>query len=121
VDDPVVPFEGGEIYGHSGREMLGTVLSVEQSVGYWVARNGCSPVPVVTEEPDRDPDDGTRVSRKEYVNNEDGTRVILYIIYGGGHTWPGGLQYLPERVIGKTSRDIDASEVIWSFFKSQKL
>jgi polyhydroxybutyrate depolymerase len=121
VDDPVVPFEGGEIYGHSGREMLGTVLSVEQSVGYWVARNGCSPVPVVTEEPDRDPDDGTRVSRKEYVNNEDGTEVVLYVIYGGGHTWPGGLQYLPARVIGKTSRDIDASEVIWSFFKRQKL
>jgi polyhydroxybutyrate depolymerase len=121
VDDPVVPFEGGEIYGHFGREMLGRVLSVDQSIEYWVKKNGCSPVPVVTEEPDRDPADGTRVTRKVYVNEDDGTEVILYVVDGGGHTWPGGLQYLPTRVIGKTSRDIDASEVIWSFFKKQKL
>ncbi|MFZ2288003.1 MAG: PHB depolymerase family esterase [Bacteroidales bacterium] len=121
VDDPVVPFDGGEIYGHFGREMLGRVLSVDQSIGYWVGKNGCSPVPVITEEPDRDPTDGTRVTRKEFVNRDDGTEVILYIVHGGGHTWPGGLQYLPSRVIGKTSRDIDASEVIWSFFKKQRL
>jgi polyhydroxybutyrate depolymerase len=36
---------------------------------------------------------------------------------GGGHTWPGGHQYLPAWIIGKTSRDIDANEVIWNFFK----
>jgi polyhydroxybutyrate depolymerase len=120
VDDPVVPFEGGEIHGHFGKEMLGRVLSVDQSIEYWVKKNGCSPVPVITEEPDRDPGDGTRVTRKEYVNEDDGTEVILYVVDGGGHTWPGGLQYLPSRVIGKTSRDIDASEVIWSFFKRQK-
>ena len=121
VNDPMVPFEGGEIHGHSGRTKLGKVLSVEQSIGYWVEKNGCSPVPVITEEPDRDPADGTRVSSWEYVNESDGTEVILYIVYGGGHTWPGGLQYLPERVIGKTSRDIDANEVIWTFFRRQSL
>lgn len=121
VNDPMVPFEGGEIRGHSGRTKLGKVLSVEQSIGYWVEKNGCSPVPRVTEEPDRDPEDGTRVSSWEYVNESDGTEVILFIVYGGGHTWPGGLQYLPERVIGKTSRDIDANEVIWSFFRRQTL
>jgi len=121
VDDPVVPFEGGEIYGHFGKEMLGRVLSVDQSVGFWVKRNGCSPVPVITEEPDRDPADGTRVTRKVFVNEDDGTEVILYVVDGGGHTWPGGLQYLPSRFIGKTSRDIDANEVIWSFFKNQRL
>jgi len=121
VNDPLVPFEGGEIHGRSGRTNLGKVMSVDESVGYWVQKNGCSPVPGVTEEPDRDPEDGTRVSSWEYVNESDGTEVILYIVYGGGHTWPGGLQYLPERVIGKTSRDIDANEVIWTFFRRQKL
>lgn len=121
VDDPMVPFEGGELHGHSGRKVLGKVLSVEDSVGYWVKKNGCSPVPVVNEQPDRDPADGTRVTSMEYVNRDDGTEVILFIVEGGGHTWPGGLQYLPERVIGKTSRDIDANEVIWSFFRRQSL
>lgn len=121
VDDPVVPFEGGEIYGHFSREKLGKVLSTDNSIAYWVEKNGCSSIPVITEVPDRDPTDGTRVTRKEYVNEDDGTEVILYVIEGGGHTWPGGLQYLPARVIGKTSRNLDANEVIWAFFKKQKL
>ena len=117
INDPLVPFEGGEIYGHFHRVKLGKVLSVNESIGFWVNFNKCSTIPIVTEEPDRDPKDGTRVTRKEYISEGDGTEVILYSIDGGGHTWPGGFQYLPAWIIGKTSRDIDANEVIWSFFK----
>ncbi len=101
----------------SGRINLGKVLSVDESIRFWVSRNMCSVTPVVTEEPDRDPDDGTRVTRKQYINDTDGTEVILYAVEGGGHTWPSGIQYLPAWIIGKTCRDIDANEVIWSFFK----
>jgi polyhydroxybutyrate depolymerase len=115
-NDPLVPFEGGYIYGLR-RINLGKVLSVDESVGFWVNRNMCPTVPIVTEEPDRDPTDGTRVTRKEYNNCIDGTVVVLYVVDGGGHTWPGGFQYLPKSLIGRTCRDIDANEVIWSFFK----
>ncbi|MCX6008557.1 MAG: hypothetical protein NTW48_00675 [Chloroflexi bacterium] len=52
---------------------------------------------------------------------QDGAEVVLYAIEGGGHTWPGGLQYLPELVIGKTSREFNASEVIWQFFKEHPM
>ena len=38
------------------------------------------------------------------------------MVSDGGHTWPGGVQYLPERWIGPTSRDFAASEVIAEFF-----
>jgi polyhydroxybutyrate depolymerase len=117
INDPVVPFEGGDIYGHFHRVMLGKVLSVKESVGFWVRRNMCTPAPVVTMEPDRDPRDGTRVTKEQYLKGLEGTEVILYAIDGGGHTWPGGVQYLPTWLIGKTSRDIDANEVIWAFFK----
>ena len=96
---------------------LGKVLSVRQTIEYWVKHNGCAPSPTITEEPDRDPDDGTRVHREEYSGGREGTEVIFYAIEGGGHTWPGGYQYLPASIIGKTSKDIDANEVIWSFFK----
>ena len=117
VDDPLVPFEGGEIWGHFHRVKLGRVLSVNESISFWVNKNKCSPIPFIEQEPDRDPYDGTRVLRKEFRKGTGGTEVILYKIDGGGHTWPGGLQYLPAWLIGKTSRDIDANEVIWSFFK----
>lgn len=117
TDDPLVPYEGGEIIGGIRKIKLGKVLSVDESVGFWVKKNMCSNEPVITEEPDRDPRDGTRVTRTQYINNNDGSEVILYSIDGGGHTWPGGVQYLPERIIGKTCRDIDANEIIWSFFR----
>jgi polyhydroxybutyrate depolymerase len=117
VNDPLVPFEGGEIYGHFHLIKLGKVLSVNESVQFWVKRNRCSSVPVVTIEPDPSPDDGTRVIRNEYINKDTGSEVILYSVDGGGHTWPGGFQYLPVWIIGKTSKDFDANEVIWSFFK----
>jgi polyhydroxybutyrate depolymerase len=117
VNDPLVPYEGGNIYSSIRKLNLGKVLSVDESVGFWISRNQCSPLPVVTEVPDLDPKDGTRVTRKAYFNSIDGTEVILYSVDGGGHTWPGGLQYLPSWIVGKTSRDFNATEVIWSFFK----
>jgi polyhydroxybutyrate depolymerase len=44
-----------------------------------------------------------------------GTEVTLYVIEGGGHTWPGKSSgYSP---IGKVSMDIDATEFIWEFFQ----
>ncbi len=117
TDDPLVPFQGGEIYGRFHRLKLGKVLSVDESIGFWVNRNMCSITPVVDEVPDSDPRDGSTVTVKKYFNGIEGTEVILYAIDGGGHTWPGGFQYLPAGIIGKTCRDFDANEVIWSFFK----
>jgi polyhydroxybutyrate depolymerase len=117
INDPLVPFEGGEIYSGLRKIDLGKVISVNESIEFWVNRNKCSNDPVVTEVPDKDPLDGTKAIKKQYICGIDGTEVVLYAINGGGHTWPGGFQYEPEGIIGKTSRDIDANEVIWSFFK----
>jgi len=119
TQDPLVPYEGGEI-GRAlarGGPGFGRVIPVAEAVRYWVEHNHCAPLPAVTVEPDRDPLDGTRVRREVYGSCRDGTEVVLYAVEGGGHTWPGGLQYLPERIVGRTSRDINAAEVIWAFFR----
>lgn len=47
--------------------------------------------------------------------------LVSIAALGGGHTWPGGNQYLPERIIGKTSMDIDASEIIWDYFAKRPM
>jgi polyhydroxybutyrate depolymerase len=57
---------------------------------------------------------GVRVSRGTACAR--GAPVVLYTVTGGGHTWPGGGQYLPSALIGATSRQFDASQVIWRFF-----
>lgn len=116
VDDPLVHWEGGNVTGPFGRKKLGKVLSPQQSVAFWVTRDKCPVAPIITQEPDLDPNDGTHVRREFHGGGQEGTEVILFAVEGGGHTWPGGLQYLPAFIVGKTSRDMDACQVIWNFF-----
>lgn len=111
TDDPLVPFEGGQV-----ARVRGETLSADGTAAYFAKKNGCTGEPGVTPLPDTDPTDGTRVSLTRY---ERGCRagVALYAIEGGGHTWPGGWQYAPELLIGRTSHDFSASEAAWAFFK----
>lgn len=120
TDDPLVPYHGGIIHAGIPRTKLGRVLSVDESIAFWVNRNGCLKNPV-TREIDAFPDDGIRVTIHHYEASENDAEVILYTIHGGGHTWPGGLQYLPEKIVGRTCRDFDANVVIWEFFKQHSL
>jgi len=50
-----------------------------------------------------------------------GAEVVLYRLQGGGHTWPGGWQYLPKGVVGTVCRDIDATREIFDFFDRHRL
>jgi polyhydroxybutyrate depolymerase len=86
-----------------------------------VTHNKCTASPQVTQLPDKDPSDGTTVRVETYGGCQDNVEVVLYAVEGGGHTWPGGLQYASESRIGKTSRDFDASELIWQFFKEHPM
>lgn len=113
--DPFVPWNGGVIGSTAGGR--GIALSAQATIGYWVALDGCPATPVVSGLPDTDPADGTRVTQSSYGGGRGGTGVVLLAVDGGGHAWPGGRQYLPVRVIGRTSRDVTASQYIWEFFK----
>jgi len=55
------------------------------------------------------------VRRLAYKNCAENADVILYTVEGGGHTWPGG-KPLPEWTVGCTTRDINATRVMWEFF-----
>ncbi|HTS87625.1 MAG TPA: PHB depolymerase family esterase [Gemmatimonadales bacterium] len=110
TDDPLVPFLGGEMSG--GR---GSGLSVAATVARWVELNGCTAQPVLTTL-SATPPDGTQALESLYDVCQRGAEVVAYRIEQGGHTWPGGPQYLPESIVGKTSRTFAASSVLWDFF-----
>ena len=114
TDDPLMPYEGGQVRFY--RQQLGEVLSTQETVTFWAGVNGCDPAPVTEMLPDLDPEDGTRIRLDAYFGCDQGSRVLLYTMQGGGHTWPGGSQYLPRSVIGRVSRDLKANAVIWTFF-----
>jgi polyhydroxybutyrate depolymerase len=131
TQDPLVPSEDGEhndtlgklgdAVGLSGlgnlsvpMAKMGGVMTEREAVDFWCRHNQCSISPYTTNEPDKDPRDGTRVIRETFgaYNSE----VVLYSIKGGGHTWPGAFYSGPSDVMGKTSGDIDATELITDFF-----
>jgi len=89
-------------------------LSVESSIRIWVRANGCPETPVVAPMLDR-VDDGTKVLVKTYGPGKDNAEVVLYVIEGGGHTWPGREPPIP--FLGKSTREISANDLIWDFFQ----
>lgn len=115
--DPLVPFVGGNMT--AGGTAGGTILSHFQAVAKWVSINKCNPIAVETDLPDI-ANDGTTIKKRLYASGAGGSEVISYVIQNGGHTWPQGLQYLNESIIGKTSQDLNACEEIWRFFKRFK-
>ena len=114
TEDPLVPYGGGYVTLPWG-STRGRVLSTDECVELWVSWNALSAGPEVDTLPDADPNDGAIAVRLAY-GPEDDTPVVLYRIEGGGHTLPGGRQYLPTRTVGHTCRDFDGARAIAEFF-----
>jgi len=87
--------------------------SIPQWTTTWARRNRCDPDPV-------DSRVAADVTRRSYANCADSAAVVLYIIHGGGHTWPGG-KPMPEWFVGITSNGVDASSEMWKFFREHPL
>jgi polyhydroxybutyrate depolymerase len=104
--DPIVPFEGGSS-GWSNMPF--------PAISDWVAAlarlNGCAGEPSAL--PARGDVSGVRYSGCA-------ADVVFYTVAGGGHSWPGGTG-LPESIVGYTSQDIDATQVMWDFFQAHPL
>lgn len=112
TQDPLVSINGGSLGTNGSR---GEILSLDATAQKWVSLDGCNSKPEKTALPDV-ANDGTTIQRETFSACKASAEVIVYTVEGGGHTWPGGKQYLPEALIGKTSRNMDASEVLWEFF-----
>jgi polyhydroxybutyrate depolymerase len=113
--DPIEPFEGGEVK-FAGKS-YGRIASIRSVVNFWVQHNACS----LPGKPLDVSDGGTKkedtVEGELYSDGKAGTEVLLYLVQGGGHTWPGTDSVAPESVVGKTCRSVSASQLIWDFFK----
>ena len=119
--DPLVPYEGGPIghgrHGHRHHrdrlEGRGIVLGVDDWAALWVANNNAKG-PAVSSL-------GDDVSVRTWRGTARQSDIEFWRIENGGHTWPGGSQYLPARVIGPTSKTFDATPTIWRFLSAHYL
>ena len=114
--DHVIRFEGGAIGAHGTH---GVVQSHADTVSFWRKENGCG-ASKGRQTIDREPNDAMRVAVEDFPC-PPGQGVEDVIIEGGGHTWPGAPQKLVlKRVLERVSQDIDANQMMWKFFESQR-
>ncbi|MGC9396351.1 MAG: extracellular catalytic domain type 1 short-chain-length polyhydroxyalkanoate depolymerase [Anaerolineae bacterium] len=108
TDDQIVPYDGGP----SG-PFDAPFPVIPDWVAQWAKQNGCNETPVEL------PTQG-EVTGIKYIGCDQGTEVPFYTIHGGGHAWPGG-GTLPKAIVGHTTKDIDATRVMWEFFQQYTL
>lgn len=135
TDDPIIPREGqskelgklGDALGltelgikniDSTVAKVGGIMTADEAGEFWAKNNGCAAHARPESIPDRDTRDGCRVSRDTYGGGIGGSDVVIYDIEGGGHSWPGGMGFVAKDIIGRTCNDINASDIMWQFFRS---
>ena len=117
TEDPILPYAGGGLNATRIAELnfyvdglpagLPEPLGVDESMARWAAHNGCSAESV-------DERVSAEVRRRTWPDCEAAT--VLYIVDGGGHTWPGKPFPQFEASFGATTTDIDATSLIFELF-----
>lgn len=111
--DQIVPFEMSPAKAPPFLKLK----SVEESIQTWVQLNGCEEqcqTEVLTKVGAE-----MRVTRRVYRGGRDGSEVVLVVIEGGGHTWPG--QRPLVGFIGDSTLNISANDLMWEFFQRHQL
>lgn len=106
--DPLVPYEGGA-FGDPLNPVKPVFPAVREWVERWARRNRCASSPIESSIV-------ADVVRIEYPDCAAGAPVVLYVVRGAGHIWPGG-KVLPEWRVGRHSDSIDATRRMWAFFR----
>jgi len=115
---PMIAFHGtadrfAPYYGGTSWVVSRPLPNVLTWTANWARRNQCGASPVESAV-------AADVTRRAYTNCADDAAVVLYTIRGGGHSWPGG-EPLPEWFAGPTNRSIDATSLMWAFFREHPL
>jgi polyhydroxybutyrate depolymerase len=108
TDDKIVPFDGG-VRPPDGE----TLPSIQGWMKIYAGENGCDQNPIQLRSI------GDVVGIK-YSDCKHDANVHFYTIHGGGHSWPGG-GGVPAFIVGYTTQDINATEIMWDFFENHAL
>lgn len=119
---PVIHFHGSAdrivpVVAARGKSPVLWFTGVEESVQTRVKLNGCNHRPK-TETISRVGDE-MKATRTTYGGGKGGSEVVLVMIEGGGHTWPG--QKPPVGFIGKSALNLSANDLMWEFFKKHPM
>jgi polyhydroxybutyrate depolymerase len=111
--DNLVPYDGPT----SSIAVIIQFHSVADTITTCVKINGSAAEPKITEVPTTK--DKCKCKRLVYEAGADGAEVILYVVDGGGHTWPG--RPFGGGLLGRYTMNFQANDVIWEFFRRHPL
>jgi polyhydroxybutyrate depolymerase len=109
--DKFAPFAGGK----GPRSLPGEFFeSVDQTIAFWRQQDKITGSPRVVRQ--------GQATGYYYGPGADGSEVALWVIQGGGHTWPGGqFGFLGRRILGPITHDISANDLMWEFFQRHSM
>ena len=113
--DRIVPWHGGDMQHGKG----GKILSVPELADFWKNINECGASSEETLQNSR-VSTASRVKVLRFEGCRNNANVALYRIEDGGHTWPDGDDQ-PAVVVGPTSKQFNATQVSWDFFRQHAL
>ncbi len=118
--DPLISYTGGKgrFNTSGGTADEYDMLPTEDLVRKINELNNCAAQPAMTDMPNTDRNDGCTAVKYTYTCNAATVEFIK--ISNGGHTWPGGSQYLPKMIIGKVCKDFKAEEEVFRFFETMQ-
>jgi len=93
---------------HGTEDNIVPYTSTERLLDFWTSHNHTDTIPIISNIPDVDTNDGSTVQRFEYLNGDNDVEVQHLKITNGDHLWPGH----------RGNMDINASEEVWSFVKA---
>jgi polyhydroxybutyrate depolymerase len=113
TEDPFTPLAGGGVRPPWG--LLRAIPPVDEMLAAYAKALGCLAEPQTVRDKD-----GVKVVR--YGPSKAGVDLTAWYIAGQGHNWPGGTELSPaERLLGPRSDKVNATDVIWDFFKGHPM
>lgn len=102
LEDALAPYAGGGIDTMEP--------PVEDWAAAWARRDGCNAGPAVTAPVQA-------VTVRTWSACQGNAEVVLYTLAGEGHSWPGS-PTMPKEI---TSQAINATDIMWTFFKAHPM
>jgi polyhydroxybutyrate depolymerase len=116
--DPIVPWEGMQGRLPITEQIYYISAPMDNTMGFWAQHNGCALDFAREDLPNTDPD--SSVATFTFNDCPENAPLMLYAVFGGGHTWPG-IRDFESSVLGEVNMDFNATEVIWDFFSQRSL
>ena len=102
LQDESVPYAGGwkQVFDWGSNDLWVYIVSVNESVSFWVEHNNCDPIPQV------ETSESGRMIIKTYMNGTDNSEFVLVTYVEGNHEW-----------FKSPPHEMSVNDLVWDFFE----